>query len=346
MSSPRVERTGEDRAERLAPPPLVSAITPTYNRAHVLLRAIRSVLDQDVPDLELLIIDDGSTDDTARIVAALTDRRLRYCRFETNRGIGAARHLGVARSRGRLIAFLDSDDAWRPGKLGKVVSAFARYPGVDLIFSDFEDINAIQKTREPGLVHTAPALRRLQVARLGDSWYGVEAGAAEALMRANFLGPSSTVVARRSVFETAGNFREDLSGPEDLEMWYRAAVSGARFAYTTEVLVERHKHGGSITAQKRVFATRRLAALDACEATARRANRPGLLRHVGAARSRTWCDLVEAGARDGRPGAAWSAFIRGLRYGVSVDACRYLVMALAGPRLVNLARRVKGVVGG
>ncbi len=329
--------------DRPAAPPLVSVIMPSYNRAHVLPRAIHSVLNQDFVDFELLIIDDGSTDHTARLVADLPDPRLRYSRFQANRGIGAARHEGVALSRGKLVAFVDSDDCWKPGKLEKIVAAFARYPDVDFAFSDFEDINYLQDTRVHGLLNAKDVMRHLDVSPLGERWWVIEAGVPEALMRLNFVGPSSVVAMRRAVFERAGNFREDLSGPEDLEMWWRAAVNGARFAYTTDVLVERHKSSGSITAHRRLFATRRLKALDACEETARQAGRLDLRSHVDDARRRTWCDLVEVSAREGDRVEAWSAFRSSLRYGLSVAALRYLAMALAGRSLVARVRRFRGV---
>jgi glycosyltransferase involved in cell wall biosynthesis len=304
---------------------------PTYNRAPVLPRAISSVLNQDFANFELLVIDDGSTDDSAGVVAGLAEPRVRYCRFEVNRGIGAARREGISRSRGKLVAFLDADDCWKPGKLTKLVAAFTRYPLVDLVFSDFENVNCMMKTRERGFVTVAAAFELLDISPLGEDWWAIAAGAPEALMRQNFVGTSSIVVIRRSVFERAGNFREDLSGPEDLEMWWRAAVLGARFAYTTDVLVQRHKDGQSITAQTRAFGAQMLRALDACEDTARRLGRLELLDHVGQARRRTWCDLAEACAHQGRLRDAWYAFRSGVPNSGRLRALRHVAMAVGRP---------------
>ena len=100
-----------------SPGPRVSVVIPTYNREHVLPRALASVLSQDFADLEVVIIDDGSRDETPARVAGIADPRVRYTRFDQNRGIGAARSAGVEASRGDLVAFLDSDDRWKPGKL-------------------------------------------------------------------------------------------------------------------------------------------------------------------------------------------------------------------------------------
>ncbi len=320
---------------------MVSVVIPTFNRAHVLLRAMESVLSQTLADLELVVIDDGSTDETRQRVAAVADPRIRYFRFEHNRGIGAARSEGVHQARANLIAFLDSDDCWRRGKLEEVVAVFDRHPSVDLTFSDYEDVNHLRNTRTHGFEQAAQTLCGLKVAPLEPSWWVIEDGVPEGLAQGNFVGTTSVVTVRQTVFERAGNFRTDLSGPEDLEFLWRAAVKGmARFAYTTHVLVERNKDEDSITARKRAFAPQRMRALDACEQTARAAGRLDLLSHLRRARGRTCCDLIEACALEGRQAEALRAFRLSWRYGLSFDAVRYTAEALAGPRLVSLAKRL------
>src|SRR5215207_1289449 len=104
--------------------PAVSVVLPTYNRAPLLGRSIQSVLGQSYGDFELLVIDDGSTDGTDGVVAAFGDPRVRYVQLERNRGAGAARSVGIRMSRGRFLAFQDSDDEWLPSKLMKQMSAF------------------------------------------------------------------------------------------------------------------------------------------------------------------------------------------------------------------------------
>jgi glycosyltransferase involved in cell wall biosynthesis len=320
--------------------PAVSVVIPAFNRARLLPRAVESVLGQTLTDLELVVVDDGSTDDTPRGLAGIADKRVRCFRFERNRGIGAARREGVRQSRGRLVAFLDSDDRWAPGKLEQVVSLFDRHPEVDLVFSDYENINHIRNTKTRGFDQAAEVLRSLRVSPLEDAWWIIEEGVPEALARSNFLGTSSVVTVRRSLFDRAGDFRTDLSGTEDLEFWWRAAVKGARFAYTTHVLVERNKDEDSITAREVTFIPQRLKALDACEETARAAGRSDLLPHLRRARARTWCDLIEAWAVEGRRGAALRTFGLSWRDGLSFDAVRHAAAALAGPRVVSIAKRI------
>src|SRR4051812_5349711 len=96
--------------------PLVSVIIPAYNRKAMLCESIDSVLAQNCRDFELIVVDDGSTDGTADELAARYGTRIRVLK-QANRGVAAARNLGVSRSCGEYIAFLDSDDLWKPGKL-------------------------------------------------------------------------------------------------------------------------------------------------------------------------------------------------------------------------------------
>lgn len=107
-------------------PPLVSVILPTYNRAHCLPDAIESVMAQAMDDLELIVVDDGSTDGTADVVPA-DDPRIRYTR-QANHGVSAARNHGVRLARGRWISFIDSDDEWLPHKLHRQVEELRHFP--------------------------------------------------------------------------------------------------------------------------------------------------------------------------------------------------------------------------
>lgn len=108
---------------------LVSVVIPTHNRAELVVRAIQSVLRQSYEDFELIIVDDGSTDDTEKKVAAIKDERIFYFKNEVNKGAPASRLLGVRSAKGKFISFLDSDDEWYPSKLEKQVAAFADLPG-------------------------------------------------------------------------------------------------------------------------------------------------------------------------------------------------------------------------
>jgi len=117
--------------------PLVSVIVPTYNRASMLVRAIDSVLSQTFKNLEVLIVDDASTDNTGSIIEQLSDSRIRYLRHKTNRGGSAARNTGIQAATGKYIAFLDDDDEWEADKTECQLEALKRYDVV-LCTSDQE----------------------------------------------------------------------------------------------------------------------------------------------------------------------------------------------------------------
>jgi glycosyltransferase involved in cell wall biosynthesis len=112
--------------------PVVSVIIPTYNRAKVIGRSIISVLAQTYRDFELIIVDDGSTDNTEEVVKSFNDPRIYYIQKEQNRGVSVARNIGIKAARGDYIAFNDSDDEWLPTKLEKQMALFKRDEKGDL----------------------------------------------------------------------------------------------------------------------------------------------------------------------------------------------------------------------
>lgn len=114
--------------------PLVSVVLPTYNRARTLRRAVQSVLRQTMSDLELLVVDDGSTDDTAQCLAAIGDPRMRVLTV-TKRGVAAARNVGIAAAQAPFIAFQDSDDEWAALKLEKQLPLMQKRPDIGLVYS-------------------------------------------------------------------------------------------------------------------------------------------------------------------------------------------------------------------
>ena len=127
---------------------MISVILPTYNRAALLPRAIRGVLDQTCRDLELIVVDDASTDDTAGVMAQIHDLRVRYVRQEKNQGACAARNRGVAMAKGEYIAFQDSDDAWEPDKLEKQLRCLEE-TGADIVFCGFHRYSGETETIFP-----------------------------------------------------------------------------------------------------------------------------------------------------------------------------------------------------
>lgn len=193
-----------DRAEPGPERPLVSIIVPTYNRAHLLPRAVGGVLAQTYDRFELLIIDDCSTDNTAEVVEGFGDARIRYIRQPKNGGVSAARNRGLREAKGELIAFLDSDDEWVPEKLARQVDLVRRRPDkVGLFYTGV-------------LTYGAEGDRQIEVpVHRGDVWR-------EMLHRNAIHGTSSTML-RREVVEMVGYFDETLPAIEDFDYWTRIA---------------------------------------------------------------------------------------------------------------------------
>jgi glycosyltransferase involved in cell wall biosynthesis len=187
--------------------PLVSVIVPTYNRAAVLGRAIESVLAQTMRDLELLVVDDASSDETQALLARCGDPRLRVLRQAQNGGVARARNAGAAAARGRFLAFLDSDDCWAPEKLARQLAVFAvGPPGLGLVFTGIESHDA-QGAREQA--RPEPSARGFVF---------------PAMLRRNVvLGGGSNALLRRECFEIAGGFDPRLPACEDYDLWLRVS---------------------------------------------------------------------------------------------------------------------------
>jgi glycosyltransferase involved in cell wall biosynthesis len=328
------------------PSPIVSVILPTYNRAELVTRAIDSVLAQDFSDLELIVIDDGSTDQTHRIVSKIKDKRLRYLYFEQNRGNYVARNEGVRTAKGKFIAHIDSDDLWLPQKVSYQYYLFQKYKHLDLIFCNFKDLNDIWGIGTDNLTRNERAFQRLQVRELERDAWEILGGFPEALLLSNIIG-QPTVMLRRSTMESIGNYDEDLRGAGDFEYWWRASLRGVKFAYTTRIFLERHKDAQSLTADKVVAVTRHMQALQICEENTRASGRIELLPLFRDARYRSWHRIMLEQIRRGERREAFSAYkksiqYKGFLYGLSVVLFSYLFSVAIGPRSVE---RVKGWIG-
>jgi glycosyltransferase involved in cell wall biosynthesis len=138
--------------------PNVSVILPTYNRSRTLAAAMSSVLTQSYHDLELIVVDDCSSEDITQVLATFADERIRYIRRDRNGGAGAARNTGLELARGRFIAFQDSDDLWLPGKLGQQIDFFANLPDRVRVVTGGKILYGQDKNfqRGPGRVKHAP----------------------------------------------------------------------------------------------------------------------------------------------------------------------------------------------
>jgi glycosyltransferase involved in cell wall biosynthesis len=190
--------------KRSPPAILISVIIPTYNRAWCLARAVESVLNQNFSDYELIVVDDGSNDETDLVLAPYGDA-LRVIR-QPNRGVSAARNAGIKAARGRWIALLDSDDHWLPDKLKAQIDWLTAHPDYricqteEIWIRDGRRVNPKKRHRKHG----------------GDIF--------ERCLPLCLVSPSAVMIDRR-LLDEVGGFDEDLPACEDYDLWLRIACS-------------------------------------------------------------------------------------------------------------------------
>ena len=242
----------------------VSVVVPTRNRRSSLRRALASVARQTWRDCELVVIDDGSSDDTlawltTEAVPTLGARGIETRVFATGasssdaagRGAAAARNLGIDHARGELVAFLDDDDRWRPAYLEAQAASLDAEPAAALSFAGHVEIDAVGRESRP------------------DSRPLVEYDTVRVRMMAEaFVHTLSVVVCRRSVLDRIGRFDEELSIVHDWEWYLRLLGAGERFSQVERTLVERSVPGGLVTRHREWFGEERAVLASAFAASA------------------------------------------------------------------------------
>lgn len=208
--------------------PTVSVVIPTYNRAHLVARAIQSVIEQTLDDWELLLVDDGSTDDTQSVVNGFRESRMRYLRDEVNRGAQVARNTGIRESRGEYVAFLDSDDEWLPQYAESLLEAFLR-----------DTVGDLGVVLCGGVIAEHPSGNVIKVV----SPKPLRGWVYEDLLTRDYRGLKNTFMVKKSaiVFEPA--FDESLRSSQDLDFLIRMAKI-SRFDFVPELLVRKYRHSG------------------------------------------------------------------------------------------------------
>lgn len=207
----------------------VSIIIPTYNRAQLLPRALETVLSQTYKDFEVIVVDDGSTDNTPEIMKQF-EGRVKYIRKE-NGGSASARNRGIEESKGEYIAFLDSDDYWMPEKLAEQVKILDAYPKVGIVYGRMPIVN------EKG-------------ERLGTKPAGVSGKNFKELLEVWGDLPTSTVMTRKVCFDKAGMFDTALATMQDIDMWLRISRYYDLYEIEGKVLAYYFRHSEQATANR------------------------------------------------------------------------------------------------
>lgn len=208
----------------------VSVVMPLYNAEAYVEAAVRSVLASDLQAFELLVMDDGSKDRSADIVAAIDDPRIVLVRGEASGGPSRPRNLAIARARAPYVAFLDSDDLLCPDTLSASAAALEAHRGAGLTFTDYESIDAEGAQIQSSVHIDYPTLRALQRTPVAQGWELIaQPQFARALLCENFINTSGVMV-RRELLGAVGPFDESLVYSEDRDLWFRLAhQSGALY---------------------------------------------------------------------------------------------------------------------
>lgn len=228
-----------------SPSPItVSVVVPCHNAAPYLARTLASIRAQSWRDLEIILVDDGSTDGSVAVAESVADPRLRIFRQAASGGPSAPRNRAIAESRGRYVFFCDADDVMRQGKVEAQVRLLEERPGVGLVFTDFEVIDPEDRVLEASFLAPYRTLRRIVAAGPGPEGGLRRDLLLDGLLRANFIGTSSVAV-RRSVLDEVGGFDPSLASSEDLDLWLRVARRHA-FAFLDLVGHGYRRHPGSV----------------------------------------------------------------------------------------------------
>jgi glycosyltransferase involved in cell wall biosynthesis len=230
--------------------PLVSVIIPTYNSAGFIAQAVQGVLAQTYRCYEVIVIDDGSTDETQEVLRQFGGQ-IRYHRQE-NRGVSAARNEGIKIAQGEYVCLLDADDIWAPDKLKVQVDFMTAHRTLGLAFADAEECEE-RKVLMPSILATSTFYSDIvSQIPLRDAF--------GKLLMANFI-PTSSVMIKRDCFSKTGLFDEDLQVAEDRDMWLRVAADFEMGCLPMKVATKR-SHGANISTRTELTHQSRLRVWD------------------------------------------------------------------------------------
>ncbi len=207
-------------------PPYISVIIPTYNRSWILKEAIDSVLAQNISDFEIIVVDDGSTDDTAALLTNY-ENKIIIIRQE-NRGVSAARNAGIAMAKGKYLAFLDSDDVWLTDKLSCQIAFFHLHSEAvicqtdELWIRNGVRVNPKNRHKKPSGMIFEPSLQLCLVS-------------------------PSAVMIRKSLFDEIGLFNEAFPACEDYDLWLRISLKYPVYLIERRMVVKRGGHADQLS---------------------------------------------------------------------------------------------------
>lgn len=254
----------------------VTVIIPAYNQGHYLGETIQSVLNQTYQDFELIIIDDGSTDNTREVANSFSDPRIRYI-YQENGGLSAARNTGIRESSAPLVTFLDSDDLFLPHNLAVLQAYLEEHAEVGLVSGGTQIIDPAGRVLDQKIM--PPANLKLPELLMGNPF------------------SVGGLLLRRVWLERVGVFDESLRACEDWDLWLRLAIAGCQFAWVEQAMMAYRFHPAQMTREADRMRTAMLRVLD------KFFSRSGLPAHLLAYQNQARASvLVKAAARGYRSG--------------------------------------------
>jgi len=325
----------------VAAAPLVSVVLPAYNAGAFIEATLASLADQCCANLEVIVVDDGSVDDTQLIARrARGPAQVRIIAHEANRGVSAAVNTGVAAALGEFVAFIGHDDLWRPGKLARQLGVFALDSTIDACYCDFEEFGAGIAPGRFGFDQRKGAMRRYPRREIAPGVFAIcSSSFLEDLCRVQATILPSTLLIRRAVLDRVLPLDEDVT-IEDVQMNFRLA-NQARFAYVDEPLALRRIHarnwsgvmGDMKWLDAHVKTLKRLDQWVTMTAAERRAVATLLAGHCSAAGYTSFLARDMASSR--------RYFATSIKARFSVRAFLYLAAALLPLPVIELLRQLK-----
>lgn len=208
----------------------VSVIIPTHNRAKLLERAIKSVLEQTYANFEIIVVSDGSTDETDLIMQKYKnqDARIKYISYYPAKGANHARNIGIKAAEGEYIAFLDDDDEWMPKKLELQIQEFVKNDRIGLVYTGIQIIYHRDNGKDI-MYYSLPKKR---------------GNLSKDILINNWIGTTSSVIIKKTIFEKVGGFDETLKALQDYDLWIRVCQV-AEVGAVSEPLVRYHNYSWS-----------------------------------------------------------------------------------------------------
>lgn len=307
----------------------VSVVIPTYNCSKFITEAIDSVLNQTYKDLEIIVVDDGSTDKTKEVLKAFIDRKSIYYVYQENKGPGAARNTGIKAAQGEYIAFLDADDQWFRDKLRLQLEYLGKNSQNAFIYTDLMEMHNDQiiyrsRLKEGGYKHVA------------EGWIY------DNLLKESFVF-AQTVIVKREILNEVGMFDEGLRIAEDRDLWLRVGEK-YQIGFMDEVLTIRRKHDSNLTNKTELYISSQIKMFEK-----HLKRRMGDLEHKKLKSTRIirkklqngWFDLGYYYLENLETSKARTAFVKSMKYGIKGKAVIYTFLILLPVNVIKYVRDLK-----